>query len=298
MSVDQLRRRAISVHGVAGAAWIEALPRLRAEVHAAWGLRADGALPLSYAHVERVVRVADDIPAVLKLCLPGDPEAAGEAPALAAFAGDGAARLLAHDPAHGALLLERLEPGTQLVELAARDDDAATDALADVMARLWRPPPVGDAFPRVRDWGRALEGPAARDARIPRPLVARARAAHAELCATASAPVLLHGDLHHFNVLRAGAGWKAIDPKGVVGEPAYEVGALLRNPVPALLDAPRPRRLLERRLDRLSAALALDRERLRAWAAVQAVLSAVWAVEGGEEPAFWLACAELLQARL
>ncbi len=38
------------------------------------------------------------------------------------------------------------------------------------------------------------------------------------------------GDLHHENILAAErAPWLAIDPKGVIGEPAYEMGALLRN---------------------------------------------------------------------
>ena len=85
-------------------------------------------------------------------------------------------------------------------------------------------------------------------------------------------------------------GWKAIDPKGVVAEPAYETGALLRNPLGAPLD----RRRLARRIALLAEALELDRGRIHAWARVQAVLSAVWNVQDGEDPAFFLHCAELL----
>jgi streptomycin 6-kinase len=56
-----------------------------------------------------------------------------------------------------------------------------------------------------------------------------------ELIASSESPVLLHGDLHHFNILSARRQpWLAIDPKGVAGEPAYEPGALLRNPNPEL----------------------------------------------------------------
>jgi streptomycin 6-kinase len=42
-------------------------------------------------------------------------------------------------------------------------------------------------------------------------------------------------DLHHYNVLSdSGRGWLAIDPKGLVGEVEYEVGAAIRNPIDAM----------------------------------------------------------------
>ena len=101
---------------------------------------------------------------------------------------------------------------------------------------------------------------------------------------------MLHGDLHHFNLLRSEAhAWLAIDAKGVVGEPAYETGALLRNPKPEPLTL----RVLRRRADRLAEALGLDVARVYGWAYSQAVLSAAWSVEDGEDPAYALAVAAL-----
>ena len=87
----------------------------------------------------------------------------------------------------------------------------------------------------------------------------------------------------------------AIDPKGVVGEPAYEVGALLRNPLPQLLRSGSARRTLARRVDLLSERLSIDRARLLGWGLAQAVLSAWWTIEdhgSGWEPA--IAVAEVL----
>jgi len=108
-----------------------------------------------------------------------------------------------------------------------------------------------------------------------------------------AAPVLLHGDLHHENILAATRQpWLAIDPKGIVGEPAYEVGALLRNRLDA---APDLRPLQARRLDQLAEALQLDRQRLLSWSVAQAVLSAWWSYEDhgrGWEP--MIAYAEVL----
>jgi streptomycin 6-kinase len=118
----------------------------------------------------------------------------------------------------------------------------------------------------------------------------------AELLSSAAAQVLLHGDLHHFNILSAERSpWLAIDPKGVIGEPAYEAGALLRNPFPKLLDLDDPGRLLSRRVSILAEALDLDARRIRGWAVAQAVLAAVWSIEDDESVNdYWVTCADLL----
>jgi streptomycin 6-kinase len=81
---------------------------------------------------------------------------------------------------------------------------------------------------------------------------------YAELLPSQEAQVVLHGDLHHYNILSSGDQWKAIDPKGVIGEPVYETGALLRNPF-GLLDRPNPLKLTERRIAILSELLGFDR---------------------------------------
>jgi streptomycin 6-kinase len=88
-------------------------------------------------------------------------------------------------------------------------------------------------------------------------------------------------DLQHYNVLHDDdRGWVAIDPKGVVGELEYELGASIRNPaeLPALFTNAAVARA---RADRLCAALGLDADRAMAWSYAQAVLSAIWGVEDG-----------------
>jgi streptomycin 6-kinase len=133
---------------------------------------------------------------------------------------------------------------------------------------------------------------------FPPNLVSLAEQLFAELLATAAPSMLLHGDLHHYNILSARRQpWLAIDPKGVCGEPAYEVGAWLHNPFD-LLQRPQPDRLLARRVTIFSEMLGIETERLAGWGMAQAVLSAWWSYEDhghSWEPA--LACAELL-ARL
>ena len=225
----------------------------------------------------------DGAPAVLKLSFPGDKEFATEAAALRIFGGRGICRLLELDLTLGAMLLERLQPGAPLTTVG--DDEEATALAAGVIENLRRPAPPDHGFPTVSDWARGFErlrrrfdggtGP------MPEGLVREAETLFAGLLASEGERLLLHGDLHHGNLLSAGGGsWLAIDPKGVVGEAAYEAAALLHNPVGAL-DGPDPRGLLERRLDVLSGELGLDRGRVRAWGLAQAVLSAYWGLEDG-----------------
>ncbi len=72
----------------------------------------------------------------------------------------------------------------------------------------------------------------------------------------------------------------AIDPKGVLGELEYEVGAALRNPCenPGLFASPAR---IETRIARFEAELKLDPDRMLAWGFAQAILSAIWTVEDG-----------------
>jgi streptomycin 6-kinase len=235
----------------------------------------------------------------LKLSFPQDREFRSEVEALRLFDGCGAARLLELDLDLGAMLLERLEPGTPLVAL--ENDEEATSIAAGVMRRLRRPTPENHVFPTVAYWASGLTrllrnrfdgdtGP------LPAALVEEAERLFAELLASSAEPALLHGDLHHLNILAAQREpWLAIDPKGVIGEPAYETAALLHNPWPELLSMPQPGRILARRIDQLSEDLGFDRERIRGWGLAQAVLSAVWSLDDhGEGWEFPIACAELL----
>ena len=134
----------------------------------------------------------------------------------------------------------------------------------------------------VQDWARGFERfIATGHNQIPTDLVAAGQRVYLSLCASQRRPKLLHGDLQHYNVLfDSDRGWLAIDPKGVVGEIEYEIGASLRNPCerPDLFPS---RATIERRLKQLTNRLNLDFERTLAWAFAQAVLSAIWGVEDG-----------------
>jgi streptomycin 6-kinase len=222
-----------------------------------------------------------DEPVVLKIVrAPGDEWRAGDV--LAAFRGCGVARVLTS--ADGAVLLERAMPGESLVELsrAGRDDEAIA-ILADTIAAMSSASPQCPA-PSVGDWGRSFdEYRKSGDARIPATLIDHAETLFATLYASQQEARLLHGDLHHYNVIRdANRGWLAVDPKGVIGEVEYEIGAILRNPIdlPSLfLD----QSAIERRADHFAATLQLNHDRILAWGFAQGVLSAIWSAQDGHD---------------
>jgi len=262
-------------------AWLDRLPQLVNECAAKWALTLGSAYSGAfYSYVRRAAR-ADGTPVVLKLSFP-DEQARAEAAALRAFAGRGCVKLLAEDSAAGALLLERAQPGDHLAKLT--DDRQAMSIAASVARRLAREAPADGVFPSVAMWRSDFD-------RAESELASEAGLVFDQLVGSASQTFLLHGDLHHFNILAAGDEWIAIDPKGFVGERECEIGPLVLNPLRADLAE-----ILHRRIDQLSDELGLDRERAYAWTFVRAVLAILWAIEDHESvPPVWVRCANALR---
>jgi streptomycin 6-kinase len=242
-----------------GRAWLERLPRLLEECRDQWSLELEEPFPYAYT---AVAVPAGDL--VLKLQFP-DRESEHEAEALAAWKGDGAVRLLAHDPERHALLLERCLPGTSLNALGL---DGALDVLTGLLPRLWKP--AGAPFRSLADeaawWLEGLERRlAAGGLPVEGRLAEAALAALRELPGTQGEAVLLHQDLHAGNVLAAlREPWLAIDPKPLAGEREFGVAPIVRS-----LELGHSERAVRRRFDRLVGELGLDRERARGWTIAQ-----------------------------
>jgi streptomycin 6-kinase len=273
--------------------------RALAELAEQWDLtQLDAPFAESQSGVVVPVQRRDGAQLVLKLAITD--RLATEGRALSHWAGLGAVRLEVLDAERRALLVERAVPGFALATMCEKDDARATTIAADIITQLWTaPPPSDDAFPGVESW---LDCLGSTPSLAPHLLEAslRARDVATDLFRDAGPTALLHGDLHHHNILSATrAPWLAIDPKGVVGPREIEAAALLRNPRNHLLSQPDLVGLLLTRLDILAERLSTDVRRLAGWAYVFAVAAAVWSVEDGEpdtEAEDWLRCAEALEA--
>lgn len=279
-SLDHLRRFP------QGRAWLADVPRLIAECRDRWSLDPGVPYPGSYVSVAMPATLPDGALAVLKVQFPHD-ESEHEAEALRVWDGNGAIRLLDHDPDRHALLLERCVPGTHLRH---EDPDTALDVLIGLLPRLWVP--VTEPFTRLQDealgWAEGLPAQWVRGGRPfePRLLDAAVQALR-ELAATPADPVLLHQDLHADNVLAAEREpWLVIDPKPLRGDRAFSAAPIIRS-----YELGHSREAVLHRLDRISAETGIDRERARLWALGQTL---AWAFEGDRplprhiETAGWL----------
>jgi streptomycin 6-kinase len=288
--------RVLAVHGPGARTWLDELASIVDRWRRHWSLGPPRPYPHRYHWVAAVDR-DDGAPCVLKLAPPGAREPVIEARWLTRVGGRGAVGLLDCVPGEGALLLERIEPGSPLAALVPDQDERACEVLAAVAAAIRRPADSADKLPtladRVAELGR-YQRTRPHDP-LPAGMVAAAERTATDLLRTAPADVLLHADLHHDNVLwDRERGWLAIDPHGLVGDPAYEFAPLLYNPLPPV---PAVADLALRRCVHLAAASGIALERIRGWGFVQAVLSAVWSLEEDPVPdAHVLAVAARLRA--
>lgn len=267
--------------------WLERLPQHLETLRQRWQIRVltePSQLPRLSYNLVMFAEGFDGRPYVLKMS-PASDEFTREIKALQLYDGQGMARLIEADDTLAAMLLERLEPGISLWHTSAENakaDDAATHTIATIMQGLWRPVPDVHNLRSLESWTQALrnyQGQA-----LPKDITDKAKHLLRELLPTSS-PVLLHGDLHHDNVLRATREpFLAIDPKGLVGNRIYDVTPALFNPdAPLLAKQPQLIKILERRASIFSETLGLDKKEILSWAYVQCVLSTIWSIEDHEQ---------------
>lgn len=283
---ERLVRTITAWEGEPGRAWLDTLPGRVAGYLERWELRPERVFtPGGQISMIVLVRRADGTPAVLKAGMV-TPETLHESAALAHWDGRGAVRLLDADPAEGVLLLERLQGE---VSLRSLPEPRAMLEAAAILRRLWVAPPVdGHPFVPVAERTASLvttlrerrEQPWAAEVRH---LVDEALEARERALAEPVEPVLLHGDYHHGNVLAGDrTPWLAIDPKPLVGDPAYDLAWLTRDRLDTLAAAPGAESAARRRISKLADSLDVDRDRLRAWTVFRAVEAGVWGLSVGD----------------
>ncbi|WP_374468854.1 aminoglycoside phosphotransferase family protein [Phenylobacterium sp.] len=269
--------------GGAAEAWLATLPATIADLAQGWGLRLGATLEGgSSAYVAEAVTAAGAA-AVLKITMPGDEPVESEIRALALADGHGYARLLAADPARRALLVERL--GAPLADLGW-PRERALEALAATLMASWRPLPHADGLLSLPDkaaWLARFIPQTWEALRRPcRAAVVERAVAYAEQRGRVHDPakaVLLHGDPHIHNALadpHEPGRFRLIDPDGIWGEPAYDIGALLRGGSEALL-AGDPATLGRARCARMAALTGQPEDAIWAWAFVERVSTALYA---------------------
>jgi streptomycin 6-kinase len=272
--------------GEGWARWVDSLPRLASDLLEEWELTGDGELMHGYCSLVVPVVTSDGERAVLKLHTDEDAEESDfEHLALQHWHGNGTVLLLRADPRRRAMLLERLHQR----DLSSVEDLEACEIVAGLYPRIHVPalPQLRPLTSYVERWTADLEAlPAA--APIPRRMREQCVSLARDLVADpASVGVIIHGDLHHYNVLASDREpWLVIDPKPMSGDPHYEIAPMLWNRFDELADNFRDG--VRRRFHTIVDAAGLDEDRARDWVVVRMVHNASWAVIDGDPDEEWL----------
>lgn len=261
---------------------------------ALWSLTPDGQ-PLVTASSRLLPVLRGTEPAMLKLMI--DEEERLGAALMDWWDGRGAARVLCRD--HNACLLERATGKGRLPEMACSGNDGeAVRILCSVAEQLHTPQaqPPPNLVPLSR-WFRDLELAAATHGGV----LARCAETARILLAEPLDVRVLHGDLHHGNVLDFGARcWLAIDPKGLIGERGFDFANIFLNPDLAAPETPVATipAVLEQRLSVIASTASLQRHRLLQWIMAWTGLSAAWLLNDGDSARVNWQIAELVAAEL
>jgi streptomycin 6-kinase len=261
--------------GQKGIAWLSSLPFILEELKAAWNLSDMREVEnLSYNYV--MTAYQNELPVVLKLSCDVH-ELQKEIETLKAYNGNGSIQLLQSSLQYQAMLLERAMPGTSLLYSFPHHDDEAMMITINSMNLLHAAQLLTmHQLPTLHDWFKELYNP---HPALDTYHINKAQNMLAYLLSTSSRQVILHGDLHHGNILSSRRGYVAIDPKGIIGDHAFEPYAFIRNPDPVNI---KPRELILYRIKFFSSHAGLDAQRIHAWAYLQAVLEACWQMQEGQ----------------
>jgi len=194
--------------------------------------------------------------------------------ALRAYAELGGVPVLECHEHSGTTLMPLLCPGTNLDEADLSDEERLAVA-AKLATKLHRAENFG-VWTHERWFQELWTFELPKGSAVNRELFEIGRTRARQLLESTCERAVLHGDLHHYNILQNGSEWVAIDPKGVYADPAFEPVAFLRNPIHTLAEDLHLVQTQARRVQLLVDLMNLSAERIWGWAVAQISLDAAW----------------------
>ncbi|WP_175991132.1 aminoglycoside phosphotransferase family protein [Bacillus sp. Marseille-Q1617] len=269
----------ITMYGESGAAWIDQAEQTILILKERFNLTYGEPFSLSYNFVVPAV-LHDGTSVVLKTGYPNK-DFSNEFHALREFSGDAMVKMIDSDQETGWMLLSHVKPGSPLHSLG--NEMEQLKIFASIARSLWHKPSTSHSFPDVEAWSEGISRYKSRfkdgNGPLPEKMISKAESLFRRLLGSPQDRYLLHGDLHHENILYSeAAGWTAIDPKGLIGEREYDCIQYTLN---HWKDHENPYELLKFRTLTLSSLLSLSYEKLIAYGFCHSVLSACWCTEDG-----------------
>jgi len=287
-----LTQNVINILGENGQMWLDNLPNTIAILAKHWNL--SNIIPvanMTYNYVAKALQ-SDNQPVVLKIGF--DVKViTDEKKALEYFDGNASIKLINYHEAHNTLLLQQAIPGISLKALYPANAELVMDYYVATMQKLLsRPLPKEHNFRHIRDWLQALDR--IKLGELPQNLLTKAIQLKNALLASQTKEILLHGDLHHDNILQDQDAWLAIDPKGIIGEPEFEIAAFdfIRNT--EWTNNSQIKQLFLSRIAVMATKANLDAERIKKWIFVRSMLGAAWVIEDNGDPGWFIKLAQII----
>ena len=289
--MNELKKNIVSMYNDEGKQWLDSLPEIITKIakeHNLSGLTSVNSMTFNY--VASIYQ--NDKPIILKIGM-NSKSLTKEASCLKAFAKHATAEVIAND--NNMIIMQRAVPGSTLKDHFPDNDIDATKILCTNIKELHKASiPESHNFYHLSELFKTLD----QALNIPDEILNKAKHLKDELLKSTTKEVLLHGDLHHDNILKNGDsksrrssksedGWLVIDPKGFIGDPAFEPAAYLCNPIPELLQENQPREIIENRINICSAELGIDFRRIADWLYAATVLSWTWDIEDNLDSSYW-----------
>jgi len=290
--MNTLKRNIINIFGEQGKHWIANLPNIVNELTADWKL--NHIVPVDNMTFNYVARANTNVnqPVILKISC-DEKSISHEIQALKYFDGSGSIQLIALNEKYHALLLQQAIPGTTLKSLYPSQVEYVMDRYIDTMRKLHdKRLSNNDNYRHISDWLMAIDN--LKNHSCPSHLVKKAIALKNELLASMTIEIFLHGDLHHDNILKDGDHWLAIDPKGIVGEPEFEIAAFDFMYINELANMDDVKSIFEARVKLLAQKAHLNPQRIKGWVFVRLILMAAWHVEDNGDRSSVIKLAEAL----
>ena len=264
----------IDINGEKGRKWLESLDGIVGDLTKKWNLSNLEVFPnLTFNYVLSAVK-DKSIPVVLKVGIKHQ-LLAREAEMLRFFENYGAVRLI--DSCDGALLLQKCVPGYSLMDYFPNDEEKSIEIIANVIKRLHSSSQEQKNLREIISL-KELLNELYLPPKIAKDYLDKARRFAEFLLETTTENVILHGDLHHDNIIYddSDQGWKIIDPSGVIGDPVYEYTSFMINPIDKIWKCDNALSIIENRLQKFSKIADIDPLRLKQWTFVKAVLCLIW----------------------
>lgn len=290
--MNKLTQNVVNILGENGKKWIANLPGTIEILADYWNL--SHLVPVDNMSFNYVAKAIDNSNQAVVLKIGFDTSViADEKRALTYFDGNASIRLIDYNEKYNALLLQQATPGTTLKSLYPANDKFVIDCYVDTVQKLLNKPLNSkNGFRYISDWLKMLDG--FKSDKLPEYLLKKAIYLKNTLLASMKTEIVLHGDLHQDNILKDNDRWLAIDPKGIIGEPEFEIAAFDFIHDTELTNNLDTKKLFLNRMNIIAERSNLSAERIKNWTLVRLILSAVWHIEDNGDPGLSIKLAEML----